>query len=466
MRVLVALAVALAAVPPAKAAAPLLQPCTIGDTAARCGTVVVPENRLVANSRTISLRVAVLPATSKPERPDPLFYIVGGPGAAATESIPFIAKVFPPINAHRAIVFVDQRGVGGSNPLTCAWPDPTRVASVAEFMTACIASTGAEVTRYRTPDAIDDLESVRIALGYGKVNIYGGSYGGTVVQMYLAQHPQALRTAVMDSTSWFDVPVFERWGSSAQRALDLIRDRCRKDADCRRAFPRWYQRFRPLLWKLAHGGAVKVTVAGQRYTIDAQVTAGIVEEMTTTAQGASEVPFVLANAEAGRYAPLARQMAQRGWGDGGGSDHLDLMWFAVTCTEPWAVADPTRVWADVKSTYMRYAAWAPEMRNQAQVCAAWPKVQPDPEELVRVRSTLPVLNVVGEADPKDPPANSAGFAAQMPNGKELVVPEQGHGGGFAGCMPRVLDEFLEAGTAKGLDTSCVSLIQAPAFRLE
>jgi len=53
----------------------------------------------------------------------------------------------------------------------------------------------------------------------------------------------------------------------------------------------------------------------------------------------------------------------------------------------------------------------------------------------------------------------------MPNGKEIVVPQQGHGAAYAGCMPLVVDAFLEAGTVKGLDTSCVSLIQAPAFRL-
>jgi hypothetical protein len=94
-----------------------------------------------------------------------------------------------------------------------------------------------------------------------------------------------------------------------------------------------------------------------------------------------------------------------------------------------------------------------------------PRVSPDPAELVRPQSLLPVLNLVGQADPKDPAWNTPGFRAAMPNGKEIVVPEQGHGVAFAGCMPNVVNAFFEAGTAKGLDTSCVALIEAPAFRL-
>jgi pimeloyl-ACP methyl ester carboxylesterase len=459
MRALVTLLLALAVAPAAHAS--LLQPCAIQGTSAQCGTVVVPESWRQPTGKTISLRVAVLPPTAKSARSDPLFYIVGGPGGVATESVSDIAQVWSPVNAHRAIVFVDQRGVGGSNPLTCEPPAAGFAGTIADYVTQCVASTRADVTRYRTPDAIDDLEAVRVALGYDKIDIYGGSYGGTVVQMYIAQHPQHLRTAIMDSTSWLDVPVLERWGSSAQRALDLIHRRCLREPDCRRAFPRWYERFRPLLWKLAHGGAVQARVGDASFMIDAEATADVVEDMTTTAFGAAEVPFALAKAEAGTFAPLARQIAARR------SPELSLpvMPSVIMCTEPWAARDPAKVWADMKGTYMRYSSFMPQSVADVQICAAMPKVTPDPEELVRPHSLLPVLSLVGQADPKDPLPNTAGFAGAMPNGKQIVVPEQGHGAAFAGCMPSVVGAFLEAGTVKGLDTTCVSLIEAPAFRL-
>lgn len=459
MRALVALLLALAVAPAAHAA--ILQPCAIQGTAARCGTVVVPENRAAPTEKLIGVRVGVLPATGKPVRPDPLFYIVGGPGGVATEALADIARAFAGVNVHRDIVFVDQRGVGGSNPLTCQPPAAGFTGTVGDFVRQCIAFTRSDVTHYRTPDAVDDLEAVRSALGYDRVNIYGGSYGGTVVQIYLAQHPEHLRTAIMDSTSWLDIPVFERWGSSAQRALDLIHVRCQHELDCRRTFPRWYERFRPLLWRLAHGHAVPVKVSGVSFTIDAAVTADTIEDMSTSAYNAAEIPFTLAAAERGNFTPLARQIAMRASPETG----IAVMPFAIMCTEPWAARDPAKVWADAKGTYMRYSTWVPTTVFATQVCAALPKVTPDPEELVRPRSLLPVLNLVGQADPKDPAWNTPNFTASMPNGKEIVVPDQGHGAAYAGCMPNVVDAFLEAGTVKGLDTSCVSLIQAPAFRL-
>ena len=462
MRALAALALALAVAPVAQAArATLLQPCSIGATKALCGSVVVPENRTLPTGRTITLHVAVLPAWGTPVRPDPVFYIVGGPGGVATEDLPGIATVWSPVNRHRDIVFVDQRGVGGSNPLTCQPPAAGFTGTIGDFVTQCIASTGADVAHYRTPDAVDDLESVRIALGYRKIDIYGGSYGGTVVQMYLAQHPEHLRTAVMDSTSWLDVPVFERWGSSAQRALDLIHRRCLAEAPCARAFPRWYDRFRPLLWRLAHGHAVPVKVGAKSFTIDAALTADVVEDMSTNASSVADIPFTLERAEAGSFGPLARQAARRI----SPTTSLPVMPYAIMCTERWAVRDPAKVWADASGTYMRYSGWVRESVLLTQVCPAMPRVSPDPAELVRPQSLLPVLNLVGQADPKDPAWNTPGFRAAMPNGKEIVVPEQGHGVAFAGCMPNVVNAFFEAGTAKGLDTSCVALIEAPAFRL-
>jgi pimeloyl-ACP methyl ester carboxylesterase len=76
-----------------------------------------------------------------------------------------------------------------------------------------------------------------------------------------------------------------------------------------------------------------------------------------------------------------------------------------------------------------------------------------------------VLVLVGGSDPKDPPANTAGVTQAMPNAKVITVPGGAHGVAGVGCLPRVIDEFLEAGTARGLDTSCVSLTPYPRFRV-
>ena len=43
-----------------------LTPCTVAGVQARCGRLVVPENRTLEAGRKISLRIAVVPARSEP----------------------------------------------------------------------------------------------------------------------------------------------------------------------------------------------------------------------------------------------------------------------------------------------------------------------------------------------------------------------------------------------------------------
>ena len=61
------------------------------------------------------------PRDPNPE-PDPVFFLAGGPGGAATQSWSSAPLVFPGVHAHRDIVLVDQRGTGDSNLLL--WPEP------------------------------------------------------------------------------------------------------------------------------------------------------------------------------------------------------------------------------------------------------------------------------------------------------------------------------------------------------
>ena len=92
-------------------------------TAAECGTFTVYENRDEGAGRTIDLRVAVVPAIRRDPEPDPLVFLTGGPGQAATESFVGVQSAFMRIHRERDIVLVDQRGTGSSNPLRCPKPD-------------------------------------------------------------------------------------------------------------------------------------------------------------------------------------------------------------------------------------------------------------------------------------------------------------------------------------------------------
>src|SRR5689334_15907434 len=98
-----------------------LAPCEVPGTdpatkdKARCGTFEVFEDREHKAGRKIALKVVVYPATGTDKAPDPLFYIPGGPGHSATDDAPYVAQQAARIREHRDLVFVDERGTGGSN---------------------------------------------------------------------------------------------------------------------------------------------------------------------------------------------------------------------------------------------------------------------------------------------------------------------------------------------------------------
>ena len=221
-------------------ALPLL-PCTLaGGVAARCGTFTVREDRTAPPGRTISLRVAVIPARDGRTKADPLVHITGGPGGSAVADALWMLSVFSEVNESRDIVLVDQRGTGGSNRLDCPRPRSslTKAAAVRAYMADCMKGLAADPRQYTTMPALDDLDDVLRALGYRQVNVYGASYGGTAAQYFLAEHGELVRTVILDGATLLDVPIFELWGRNGQRALRSILDRCAGSKQCRARYPR------------------------------------------------------------------------------------------------------------------------------------------------------------------------------------------------------------------------------------
>jgi pimeloyl-ACP methyl ester carboxylesterase len=102
--------------------AAFLNPCQPQgvDGPAFCGKYEVFENRATRTGRKIGLNVIVLPALSNERVSDPVFWLHGGPGAAATQTLPAAKQGFLQLlRARRDLIFVDQRGTGESNGLRC-----------------------------------------------------------------------------------------------------------------------------------------------------------------------------------------------------------------------------------------------------------------------------------------------------------------------------------------------------------
>jgi hypothetical protein len=77
---------------------------------------------------------------------------------------------------------------------------------------------------------------------------------------------------------------------------------------------------------------------------------------------------------------------------------------------------------------------------------------------------VPVLALVGGADPQDPPANLSDLKKHFPDSRIVVFPRVGHSVGIGGCVDAMMADLVDRGTTHGLDTTrCDGAVVVPPF---
>jgi len=471
LRVL-ALSLLLLGVPAARAAGPSaalrLAPCELEHplqltlVAAECGVLEVPENPHSPAARQIALHVAVVPAISSARAPDPLFILAGGPGEGAASFYVSVAGAFGAVRRERDIVLVDQRGTGASNALDCPGEEETLAqqseAQIAAATQRCLAqlSGHADVAFYTTSLAVEDLERVRAALGYARINLYGASYGTRVAQLYLRRHPARVRSVILDGV----VPVGEALGPrvalDAERALDEILARCAGQGPCRAAFGDPAADYRAVRAALAaHARPVSVpdpaSGAPVSFGFGTAHLASALRLMSYTAEYAALLPLLLHGAAHGDYAPLAAQylLSARAYGELIATG----MHNSVVCAEDVPFWDGKAIdRARLAGTYLGTVP----LDGLAAVCRIWPHGRADPDLHAPLTRDVPALLLSGSADPATPPAFAREAAHAFRHVLALELAGFGHGQLTAPCIDRVMAQFLARAQVSGLDTGCAA----------
>ena len=176
-------------------------PCD-DDPSFLCGSVPVPFDRADPDGRQIDIAFRILPHSDPSStRSDPVFISDGGPGYATTYDPYFWSFILDPLTDQRDLVMIDQRGTGGSGAIRCrdlqdGW-DGTE--SFFRAIRRCAVQLGDAADRYGSGDIARDVEAVRKALGYDRINYFAGSYGTVVEQAYGTRFPQRLRSIVADA---------------------------------------------------------------------------------------------------------------------------------------------------------------------------------------------------------------------------------------------------------------------------
>ena len=190
------------------------------------GYLRVPESRRRASQATIRIAFYQLRSTSSSPAA-PVFVLPGGPGMSWIETINRVADspqaftqgqiefvrdhFFVDLPAIGDVVIIDQRGAGLSEPrLRCAGQrvetnTDTRVLDDYRSITVnrakqCLVDIhkrGIDWQSYNILEMTDDVNDLRRALGYRKINVFAGSFGSQWTFALLKQHPALVNRFIL-----------------------------------------------------------------------------------------------------------------------------------------------------------------------------------------------------------------------------------------------------------------------------
>jgi pimeloyl-ACP methyl ester carboxylesterase len=377
------------------------------------------------------------------------------------------------------ILLIDDRGRGFSDAIDCEGLQH----GTAPFKRAeadCATHLGAAASRYGTGDVAMDTDAVRAALGYDKVDYWGGSYGGMDVTAYATRFGEHLRSIVLDAPEGAPgLRAFSLDGNSARATAREVRLDCQRSPMCSADHPNPHAEFNQLV------GAIRSKpIQGQAYDASGNLVQVRLDEgallylaINPTGQfvGTGEL---LAAANALSHddpAPLLRLGAEvtplvSEHGDPSAFSQGD--YYAALCVDahqPWDWSDPV---SERKEQFAEAVEDLPAVHfapfsksagatlgvSLEKQCLWWqkptpstPVTPPDP-----TYPSVPTLVMSGDLDTIVPSEEVRKVAALFPGSTFVSVAEAGHLTILATqCAAALQSQFFE--TLQVGDTSCTKV---------
>ncbi len=495
----------------------------------RCGTVEVPMNWETGDG-TVTLAVAVFPAatgedtesngtesndaesdgTESDESDDaaapiggdttPVIYLEGGPGGHALEALQFTAPgLLDPLLVTRDVVVFDQRGAGLSEPqLRC-----TEVTDTAreledipvvsddvadqrfhEALAQCrerLQSDGVELASFNTRFNARDVDAVRQALGYEQVSLLGVSYGTKLGLEVLRQHPDSVRSAVLDSVFPPEVDSVRENPQTFIDAYGKVVQACAAEPGCRTSGDLG-ERLADMASRL-QVEPIQVTVedwidgSTDEIYLTGDVLVGLVTQSLYSPQSFADIPELVDDLEAGQLDVAEEYLSQQRTTE---RFFTDGMFYAITCREEVGFSDPEAVVdpPDPFGLRSEFNLASNVGSNAFATCEAFENGLESASANEAVESDAPTLLLAGEFDPVTPVQWAVEAEEDLANSLLVVAPHDAHGVSSSSCGMSVIAAFLNdpegslgADPQQALDTDCLSqrqwaFIDAPAASVE
>jgi pimeloyl-ACP methyl ester carboxylesterase len=435
------------------------------ESQAKCVQFDVPEDHAKPNDKKIKIHVALVPSLAPKPEPDPVFMFAGGPGQAASD-IGSLVEALSPLRRNRDVILVDQRGTGKSKTLTCELGNAlssnvealeqafnvTDAQMKAEWK-KCLDTLKGNAATHRTDDYIADLELVRKALGYDKINVWGGSYGSRVALRYMKLHPDVIRTSIVDGVAPTTLRLPNDALANSEAELRAAFAACAQMPECAKAHPNIAKKLDDLLASLKVSPKVVTVIhpaTGKPFnaTITNVSFATMLWPLLYQPDGTRMLPVMINEAANGNYAPFATALY-------GGTSVGDMQIaiaqrFAVMCAEDM-----------YQQTPQANERLAPIANLFFEFCASFPHGRPAENFFEATKSVIPTLLLSGSHDPVTPASSAEVAMKTLSSSKHIVVAGAGHIVSPHPCVRRTIKKFVDAGNIAAANDSCEAELKLP-----
>ena len=422
----------------------------------QCASLAVPVDYADPHGRTTTVVLNRLPATGAHPLGS-LFFDPGGPGGSGTEFV-YVESVLPGFftastREHFDLIGVDPRGVGLSSPVRCdtallnerVTQFPRNEAQFRRLVEhnralgrSCRRLTGPLLEHVDTVSAARDLEAARKALGEGRLNYLGLSYGSQLGATYASLHPHRFRRMALDGAL-----------DHSLSTLTLFRDEASAYEDSFRRFTAWCARtpacpmhgqdvaavFDRLLATAARTPVPAPRCAaegGCRPDVNAEDIRFGVQRLLLFP---TPIPLIADNG----WSDLATAIQQAGGGDASAfaaplaaseaDPALNGSAIAIECLD-WPT--PIHTLADLRRLEALGRSVSPTFRGASQSwtvmagCAGWPAPVVNPPRPYTVRHAAPILITNATHDPSTPYPWALHLARRLRTGVLVTRDGDGH----------------------------------------
>ena len=412
----------------------------------RFGYLTVPETRDSSNTRFLKIGFCVIKSSAKKPSNDAVIYLPGGPGGGMTQAVGYFFEGEPiqKILEEWDVVLFDPRGCGASEPQLCGELEKPEVfnaqlggisqqkyieiiANAMQFCKDSLLNAEINLLSYGSADVAQDVEDLRIALGYGQWNLRGHSYGTRYAQSVVRQFPTSVRSAILSGVVPSALSYEDGDFNGLIRALRLVFEQCEQDKTYHKDFPNLETQFLDLLQQLEKDPIIlkpgtSNLLPNRSLVINPYVLLQGLFSAMYTREGFEMIPLMIRTVAEGKQwiaEPLAIVLGQ--------DDYRNAdMFHIIRCNDnPGYRFQPDALVKDRLAAALS-PYWIGDQRETEEDLCANLSIPLDSTEQQPIRTDIPMLLYSGEFDPVTPPYYADSVAKYLTNATTLIVPGRGH----------------------------------------